>query len=147
MKETEDAIHLSEEEYASLTAEMDAAYQEAIAGWEPFENDPGFIYEFMKVDFLNQVLTIMEEERVSDAELARRMGVSRARVSHILNETRNFQLKSIAKMAAALDRDVAIRLVKEGERVEVSPAGRSRKKRKSRKNRNAASEQERVAKG
>lgn len=98
-----------------MIASMDAALVELNEGNPTLENDPGFLQELMKVDFLEEVHQAMEAAEISPAELARRMGVSRARVAKILNETKNFQMETMARMAAALNREVAIRLLSPAE--------------------------------
>ena len=56
----------------------------------------------------------MEEQGVTQADLARKMGVSRARVSQILSGSDNLTLKSIVAVAIGLDSRVDLKL-KHGE--------------------------------
>ncbi|MCD6589493.1 MAG: helix-turn-helix transcriptional regulator, partial [Candidatus Fermentibacteraceae bacterium] len=75
------------------------------------EADPLFLVEYMKLTLTDDIFTVMEEESISKTELANRLGKSRQYVSRILNETANFTLDSIARIAAALEKDVVLRLM------------------------------------
>ncbi len=98
--------------------QMDEALPSNAGDSSPIHEDPLFIREKMKVDFLEEVLQAMEDQKISAAELARRMGVTRSRVTKILNETSNFQMETMAKIAAALRLQVTIRLYSQEETIE-----------------------------
>ena len=53
-------------------------------------------------DHIEDVCRRMEEQRVSRAELARRMGTSRAYVTKLLDGSANFTLTTMVKVAMAL---------------------------------------------
>ncbi|MBS3768387.1 MAG: helix-turn-helix transcriptional regulator [Candidatus Cloacimonetes bacterium] len=57
-------------------------------------------------DIINQfyhlVLTKMEQDGVSRADLARRLGKSRAAISHMFNETPNITVKKMVEIADAV---------------------------------------------
>ena len=85
------------------------------------EADPLFLVEYMKATITSDIFTVMEEESISKTELANRLGKSRQYVSRILNETTNYTLDSIARIAAALKRDVALRLLNYEDEVVIRP--------------------------
>jgi transcriptional regulator with XRE-family HTH domain len=85
------------------------------------EADPLFLVEYMKATITSDIFTVMEEESISKTELANRLGKSRQYVSRILNETANYTLDSIAKIAAALKRDVALRLLSYEDEMVIRP--------------------------
>lgn len=85
------------------------------------EADPLFLVEYMKATITSDIFTVMEEESISKTELAQRLGKSRQYVSRILNETANFTLDSVARIAAALKKDVVLRLVDYEDEVVIRP--------------------------
>ena len=54
------------------------------------------------VEFTEDVCRLMEEQKVSRAELARRLGTSRAYVTKLLGGNANFTLHTMTKVAMAL---------------------------------------------
>ena len=85
------------------------------------EEDPLFLVEYMKATITSDIYTVMEKESISKTELAKRLGKSRQYVSRILNETANFTLDSVAKIAAALQKDVVLRLMNYEDEVVIKP--------------------------
>lgn len=55
------------------------------------------------VDFTEDICRLMREKKVSKAELARRLGTSRAYVTKLLGGNANFTLSTMVKVAMALD--------------------------------------------
>jgi transcriptional regulator with XRE-family HTH domain len=55
------------------------------------------------VELTEDICRLMEEKKVSRAELARRMGTSRAYVTKLLDGNANFTLATMVKVAMALD--------------------------------------------
>jgi plasmid maintenance system antidote protein VapI len=53
-------------------------------------------------EFIEDVWRLMEEQKVSRAELARRLGTSRAYVTKLLGGNANFTLQTMVKVAMAL---------------------------------------------
>lgn len=90
---------------------------------ERLDRDPEFLSEYMKGSLIADVNEAMEEQGISKSELAVRLGKSRQYVGKVLNEedSNNFTIDSIAKIAAALGRDVVLRLKKDYEIVEIKP--------------------------
>ena len=85
------------------------------------ESDPLFLVEYMKATITSDILAVMEKESISVIELADRLGKSRQYVSRVLNETANFTLDSVARIAAALKKDVVLRLVDYEDEVVIRP--------------------------
>jgi len=79
---------------------------------EPLEKYRRFIHEAQSsvdywvdipiTEFGEDVCRLMEEQGVSRAELARRLGTSRAYVTKLLGGNANFTLQTMAKVAMAL---------------------------------------------
>lgn len=69
-----------------------------------------FLGDYMKACFVEDVLMAIEEEGLNKLGLARRLGKSRQYVGRILKERANLTIHSVAKLAAALNRDVVLRL-------------------------------------
>jgi transcriptional regulator with XRE-family HTH domain len=88
------------------------------------DQDPEFVAGFLKAMFVEDILRAMEAEGINRNELARRLGKSRQYVSRILNETDNFTIKTLAAIACALRRDIALRLLNPDERFEIVPRNR-----------------------
>ena len=95
-----------------------------------FDNDPDYWAEGLKLDFAEEVGRLMEEQKVSRAELARRLGTSPAYVTKILHWTANLTLTSMSKIALAFGSRVHLNLAPKnapyGRRVAAVPATRRR---------------------
>lgn len=66
--------------------------------------------ERLVLEAIEKVGEAMEEANVSKAELARRLGTSRANVTALLSGRRNMTLRTLADLASALGQRVAITL-------------------------------------
>ena len=77
---------------------------------EEFDSDPDYWAEGLKLDFAEEVGRLMEEQNVSRAELARRLGTSPAYVTKILHWTANLTLASMSKIALAFGSRVHLSL-------------------------------------
>ena len=55
------------------------------------------------LEFSEELCRLMEEKKVSRAELARRIGTSRAYITKLLGGSANFTLLTMVKLAMALD--------------------------------------------
>jgi plasmid maintenance system antidote protein VapI len=62
------------------------------------------------IEFTEDLCRIMKEKRVSRAELARRIGTSRAHITQLLGGGANFTLQTMVKLAMALDGAVHIHI-------------------------------------
>ncbi|HXU33217.1 MAG TPA: helix-turn-helix transcriptional regulator [Thermoanaerobaculia bacterium] len=72
------------------------------------EATPDFWAEGAILEFTEALWARMEEEKVSRAELARRLGTSKAYVTKVLGGNANFTLHSLAKLALAVGGKVRI---------------------------------------
>ena len=61
-------------------------------------------------EFVEDLARLMEEQEVTRAELARRMGTSRAYITKMLGGNANFTLLTMVKLAMALDGAVHIHI-------------------------------------
>jgi transcriptional regulator with XRE-family HTH domain len=82
-------------------------YEELTKG---FEDDPKYWAEALKLDFAEEVGRLMEEQKVSRAELARRLGTSPAYVTKMLRWTANLTLASMSRIALVFGARVHLRL-------------------------------------
>jgi len=69
--------------------------------------DDDFFFQVAS-DFVTQLEEIMESEKIDRAELARKLSITKGRVSQILNDPGNLTLKNIVRYARVLDRSVSI---------------------------------------
>ena len=77
---------------------------------DEFQGDPDYEFDKLAIEVGEQIVARMAERRMTQADLAREMGVSRARVSQILRGNDNLTLKSIVAVAIALDCRIEFRL-------------------------------------
>ncbi|HYO15040.1 MAG TPA: helix-turn-helix transcriptional regulator [Thermoanaerobaculia bacterium] len=66
------------------------------------------------VDFTEDICRLMKEKDVSKAELARRLGTSRAYVTKLLGGNANFTLATMVKVAMVLEGVVRIHVANKG---------------------------------
>lgn len=69
---------------------------------DEFEGDPDYEFDKVAIEVGEQIVARMEELGMTQADLAREMGVTRARVSQILRGNDNLTLKSIVAVAIGL---------------------------------------------
>ena len=72
------------------------------------ENDPDALTEDLVLDVTEQLFRWMQEGGIRPSELAKRLGVSRAFVSQLLNGKPNMTLRTLMGVALALDLRVRI---------------------------------------
>ncbi|MCM3903734.1 MAG: helix-turn-helix domain-containing protein [Pyrinomonadaceae bacterium] len=75
------------------------------------EQSDRFQIDALKVEISEQIYRAMNRQRISNAELARRLGKSRAYVTKLLRGTTNFTLESLVRIGRALSNEVQISLV------------------------------------
>jgi len=83
-----------------LQAKLNQDYQELL-------NDVEFHIEGLKFDFAEEVSKYLEEEGITRAELARRMGTSPAWITKMLRTNWNMTMETMAKLAFALGMKIA----------------------------------------
>jgi ribosome-binding protein aMBF1 (putative translation factor) len=74
------------------------------------EKYPDYWAELAIIGFTEDVWAAMESKGLSRAELARRLGTSQAYVTKVLRGNVNFTLRSMARLAMALDMELSARL-------------------------------------
>ncbi|MEO0050517.1 MAG: helix-turn-helix transcriptional regulator [candidate division WOR-3 bacterium] len=82
-------------------------YKELVKG---FEKDPEYWVEYLKLVFSEEIGRLMDQRKMSRAELARKLGVSRAYITRLFRGTFNPTLETLVKIALALDARVSIHL-------------------------------------
>lgn len=78
------------------------------------ESSVGYWADGPITEFIEDVWRLMEEQKVSRAELARRLGTSRAYVTKLLGGNANFTLQTMAKVAMALGSQVHVHVADRG---------------------------------
>jgi len=68
-----------------------------------YEQDADYVLGGLKVEMSEKIYSAMETRGVSQAELARRLGKSRAYITKILQGNVNFTLETLSKISQALD--------------------------------------------
>ena len=81
---------------------------------DEFKDDVEFYTEEIILDFTEKIVTVMEEMGINRAELARKLGVSKAFITKLLNGNPNLTIKTMVSLAKTLDRDLNIDLGPEG---------------------------------
>ena len=79
-------------------------------------NDEEFQFELASIDLRTSIIQQMDSAGLSRSDLAERMGVSRARVSQILNGQDNLTLKTLVAIAHALGATVSVSLCPNSDR-------------------------------
>ena len=75
-----------------------------------FEKDPKYWVEHLKLAFSEEVGRLMDERNMSQSDLARELGVSRAYITRLFHGTFNPTVETLVKVALALDAKVAVHL-------------------------------------
>jgi len=92
---------------------------------EKFKDDIEFLTEKVILDFTEQVIAYMKQNGINRAELAKRLGVSKAFITKLLNGNPNLTIKTMVSLAKTLDCDINIEFAPEGfevRRFYISPA-------------------------
>jgi len=87
---------------------LHATKQETVADrfanlFERFEQSESYHLDAAKLEISEQIYLAMEQQGVSKAELARRLGKSRAYITKVLQGSTNFTLESLIRIARALE--------------------------------------------
>jgi transcriptional regulator with XRE-family HTH domain len=75
------------------------------------ESTDAYQIDRLKVEISERIYNAMKEQGVSNAELARRLGKSRAYVTKLLRGTTNFTLESLVRIGRALSCEVEFELL------------------------------------
>ena len=73
-----------------------------------FQQSEAFELEQAKVEIAEQIYHIMQQKNISNVELARRLGSSKAYVTKILQGNTNFTIESLIKISRSLSCQVDI---------------------------------------
>jgi len=74
------------------------------------ERDPKYWVEYLKIVFSEDIGRLMDEKGMSQADLARELGVSRAYVTRLFHGTFNPTVETLVKVALALGARVSLHL-------------------------------------
>lgn len=77
---------------------------------ERFKDDVEYRLEGVIYDFTEQICELMEKQKINRAELAKRLGVSPAFITKLLNGNPNLTLKTMMNIASALKSDLNIQI-------------------------------------
>ncbi|GBD99037.1 helix-turn-helix protein [bacterium BMS3Abin07] len=88
-------------------------------GWfqdllDKYKDDLEFRMEVVILDFTEKIVRKMEEKDISRAELARRLNVSKAFVTKMLNGNPNLTIKTMMSVADALECDLNLDIYPKG---------------------------------
>lgn len=75
---------------------------------EEYKDDPDFVAEELVLALGESITSCMEQRHLNRAELARRLGVSKAYVTKLLDGKPNMTLRTLASIAVALDADIRL---------------------------------------
>ncbi len=78
---------------------------------EEIENSPTFQAEDLRIDIIEQMLTLMEGAGITRADLARKLGCSNAYITKLLNGSENLTLLKLTQIASAIHSTVDISFV------------------------------------
>jgi transcriptional regulator with XRE-family HTH domain len=70
---------------------------------DTYEDDVEFRTEELILDFTERIVAKMEEKGISRAELSRKLGVSKAFITNLLNGNPNLTIKTMVSIADALE--------------------------------------------
>ena len=74
------------------------------------QGSPEFEFAQLAIEIGEEIVQRMDELGINQTELARRMGVSRARVSQVLSGSDNLTLRTLVGVANALDARLSVRV-------------------------------------
>ena len=92
------------------------------------ELSDAFQIDRLKVEISERIYNAMNQQGVSNAELARRLGKSRAYVTKLLRGTTNFTLESLVRIGRALSREVEFELLPKHAQTKASAASKAVRK-------------------
>ncbi len=75
------------------------------------ERNPEFIADYTKGKIIEDILKLMEAKDISRSDLAKKMHKSRRYVRNIFKEQNNFTVKTLVKLACALNSEISIKMV------------------------------------
>jgi len=115
-------IDLEIEEMFAEAKPTEKSIRELQAAVVTLDDDPQFVADYLKAQFVESVLQVMEVHGLNKNTLATKLGKSRQYVGQILNETANFTLETMAEISCALEMRLDVRMYGPNERVAILPA-------------------------
>jgi len=89
--------------------------------FEEAKQHPAYWMEDLRLQFLNDIYAIMQEQKLAQKDLAEKMGVSEAYISKVFNGNveKNFTLKTLVELSRAVNAEIRITVTpKESEEVD-----------------------------
>lgn len=81
---------------------------------EEYKDDVDFITEGIVLNLNEKIVSKMKDLRISRADLARKLGVTKAFVTKLLNGNHNLTVKTMVSIARALESDLTLDLCPRG---------------------------------
>ena len=79
--------------------------------FDEWRDDPDYLYEGVVLELTEQIAAQMKERGISRSDLAERLGTSRAYVTKLLDGQENMTVKTLVRVANALEMKVGMKLV------------------------------------
>ncbi|HOJ05692.1 MAG TPA: helix-turn-helix transcriptional regulator [Bacteroidota bacterium] len=79
--------------------------------FEAFENDPEYKAGLLRLEFYENILSIMAEKNISRAELASRLGCSKAYITKLFSDSTNVTIQTMVKISLALGCELNIAMI------------------------------------
>jgi transcriptional regulator with XRE-family HTH domain len=79
-----------------------------------YKNDVDYLTEVAILDFTEKIVAKMKEQDLSRAELAKRLGVSKAFITKVLGGYPNLTIRSMVSFANALGCDLSLEILQQG---------------------------------
>lgn len=89
--------------------------------FEEAKQHPAYWMEDLRLQFLDDIYEIMQEQKLAQKDLAEKMGVSEAYISKVFNGNveKNFTLKTLVELSRAVNAEIRITVTpKESEEVD-----------------------------
>ena len=86
---------------------------------QDFDADPAFAADYIKSQFVEEILQAMDAQNLSRTELAERLGKTKQYISRVLNETANFTIETMVEISHALGKRLVVQLVEPDKRIVV----------------------------
>ena len=86
---------------------------------EKHQHSPEYELEWLMLDLNEAVSSGMQRRQLSRSDLAERLGTSRAYVTKLLDGQENMTLKTLVRVANALEMKIAVQLQERGRRMRL----------------------------
>ena len=107
-KGSTDSLRSELQEWLEAAPAVEEANAQLEGQYKDFETDPAFVADYLKMQFVEDVLAAMEDQGLSKSQLAQKLGKSRQYVGRVLNERANLTFERIAEFACALGMRVSV---------------------------------------